>query len=101
MVLARWYQKAMDAKKYEKKRKEELEMDMKMENLRLAKEQKCILKAQADIIQNTRKAMKEMKVYKDLLVDEKKELEKVVGDLLNVGHGSKEKLEKIKDILEA
>ncbi|XBI83668.1 hypothetical protein VPH35_092141 [Triticum aestivum] len=38
------YQKAMDAKKYEKK-KEELELEMKMEMLRLAKEYKCILQA--------------------------------------------------------
>nr|XP_020147901.1 uncharacterized protein LOC109733113 [Aegilops tauschii subsp. strangulata] len=81
------YQKAMDAEIYEK--------------LRLAKEQKCILQAQADIIHNTRKAMKEIKVDMDLLAQEKKELEKVVADLLNAGHGSKEKLEKIKAILEA
>ncbi|KAE8775871.1 putative chloride channel-like protein CLC-g [Hordeum vulgare] len=90
----------MDAEKCEKK-KEHLEMDMKMEKLRIAKEQKCILKPHADIIQNTRMAMKEMKVDKDLLAEEKKELDKVVGDLVNVGHGSKEKLEKIKYILEA
>ena len=51
--------------------------------------QKCILQAQADIIHNTRKAMKEIKVHKDLLAQEKKELEKVVADLLNAGHGSK------------
>jgi hypothetical protein len=93
------YQKAMDAEKYEKK-KEELEMEVKMEKLRLAKEQKCILSAQADIIQNTRKAMKEIKVDRDLLAQEK-ELEKVVADLLNAGHGSKEKLGQIKAILEA
>ncbi|KAE8791702.1 putative chloride channel-like protein CLC-g [Hordeum vulgare] len=96
------YQKAMDAEKYEKKKEElEMEMKMKMENLRLAKEQKCILMAHADIIQNTRKVMKEMKVDRDILAQEKKELEKVVLDLLNDGHGSKEKSEKIKAILEA
>ncbi|XP_044428528.1 uncharacterized protein [Triticum aestivum] len=94
------YQKAMDAEKFEKQ-KEELELEMKMEKLRLAKEQRCILQAQADIIHNTRKAMKEIKVDRDLLAQEKTELEKVVADLLNAGHGSKEKLEKIKAILEA
>ncbi|KAE8797192.1 hypothetical protein D1007_27751 [Hordeum vulgare] len=90
------YQKAMDDEKFEKQ-KEELEM----EKLRLAKEQRCILQAQEHIIHKTRKAMKEIKVYKDLLAQEKKELEKVVADLLNAGHGSKEKLEKIKAILES
>jgi hypothetical protein len=94
------YQKAMDAEKFEKQ-KEELELEMKMEKLRLAKEQRCILQAQADIIHNTRKAMKEIKVDRDLLAQEKTELQKVVADLLNAGHGSKEKLEKIKAILEA
>ncbi|XBH87177.1 hypothetical protein VPH35_074691 [Triticum aestivum] len=94
------YQQAMDAEKYEKK-KEELELEMKMDKLRLAKEQKCILQSQAEIIHNTRKATKEIKVDRDLLAQEKKELEKVVADLLNAGHGSKEKLEQIKAILEA
>jgi hypothetical protein len=46
----------MDAEKFEKK--EELEMKVKMEKLRLAKEQKCILQADINIIDNTRKAMK-------------------------------------------
>ena len=45
--------------------------------------------------------MKVIKVDRDLLAQEKTELEKVVADLLNVGHGSKEKLEEIKAILEA
>ncbi|KAE8811498.1 putative polyprotein [Hordeum vulgare] len=55
------YQRAMDAHKFEKKN-EELEMEVKMEKLRLAKEQK-----HEDIIQNTRKAMKEIQVNKDLI----------------------------------
>lgn len=42
--------------------------------------------------------MHEMKVYRDQLVEEK-ELEKLVVDLLNSGHGSKEKLEWMKAIL--
>ena len=86
-------------RKYEKK--EELELEMKMKKLKLTKEHKCILQAQADIIHNTRKAMKEIKVDRDLIAQEKTDLEKVVADLLNAGHGSKEKLEKIKAILEA
>ncbi|KAE8780682.1 hypothetical protein D1007_46146 [Hordeum vulgare] len=94
------YQKAMDADKFEK-RKDELEMEVKMEKLGLAKEQKCILKAQANIIQNIRKAMKEIEVKKDLIAEEKKELDRVIGGLLNVGHGSKGKLEKIMAIFEA
>lgn len=80
-----------------KKKKEEVEMELKMEKLRLAKEQRCIIKTQADIIQNTRKAMHEIKVDRDQLAEEK-ELETVVADL-NSGHGSKEKLEQIKAIL--
>ena len=45
--------------------------------------------------------MKEIEVDRNLLAEEKKELEKVVADLLNAGHGSKEKLEQIKAILES
>ena len=45
--------------------------------------------------------MKEIKVERDLLAQEKKELEKVVVDLLNAGHESNKKLEQIKAILEA
>ena len=46
-----------------------------MEKLKLKKEQRCILQSQADIIQNARKAMKELEVEKDLLKEEKKKLE--------------------------
>lgn len=84
----------------EMKKKEEVEMELKMEKLRLANEQRCIMKTQSDIIQNTRKAMHEIKVDRDQLAEEK-EFEKVVADLLNAGHGSKEKLEQIKAILKS
>jgi hypothetical protein len=84
-------QKAMDVEEFEKN-KEELQMEVKMEKLSLAKEQRCILQSQADIIKNTRKAMHEIKVDRDLLAEEK-ELENVIADLLKAGHGSKEKLE--------
>ncbi|KAI5006146.1 hypothetical protein ZWY2020_033389 [Hordeum vulgare] len=43
----------------------------------------------------------EIQVDSDLIAQEKKELDLVVANLLNAGHGSKEKLEKIKAILEA
>ncbi|KAE8786507.1 hypothetical protein D1007_39661 [Hordeum vulgare] len=89
----------MDMKK--KKKKEEVEMDLKMEKLRLANDQICILKTHTYIIQNTRKAMHEIKVVMDQLAEEKKELEKVVADLLNARHGSKEKLDQIKAIPES
>ncbi|KAE8772487.1 putative polyprotein [Hordeum vulgare] len=53
------YHKAMDAERFENNNEElEMEMEMEMEKLRLAKEHKCILKAYAHIIQNTKKAMK-------------------------------------------
>ena len=45
--------------------------------------------------------MKEIKVDRDLLAQEKTELEKVVADLLNASRGRKEKLEQINAILEA
>ncbi|KAE8810283.1 putative chloride channel-like protein CLC-g [Hordeum vulgare] len=69
-----------------------------MEKLKFAKEQRCILQSQADIIQNMRKAMKEVKVDRDLLKEEKKKLEYLIADLLKAGHCTKEKLERIKVI---
>jgi len=72
-----------------------------MEKLKLAKEQRCILQSQADIIKNTRKAKKEVEQERDLLKIEKAKLEHVVNELLNDGHASKEKLEKIKAILDS
>ena len=81
-----------------KKKKEEVETKLEMEKVRLAKEQMCILKTQADIIQNTSKAMYEIKVDRDQLVEDK-EVEKLVADLLNSKHGSKEKLGQMKAIL--
>ena len=44
--------------------------------------------------------MKEIKEDGDFLQEEKKKVETVIGDLLKVGHGSKEKLEKMKSIVE-
>ncbi|KAM3276301.1 hypothetical protein ACQJBY_044593 [Aegilops geniculata] len=79
---------------------EQCKMELKMEKLRLAKEQRCILSSQVDIIRNTRKAMKEVKEDRDLLREEKKNHESVIAEFLKGGHGSKEKLQKIKSILE-
>lgn len=44
--------------------------------------------------------MKEVKEDRDVLQEEKKKLESVIAELLKGGHDSKEKLEKIKSILE-
>ncbi|XBI47738.1 hypothetical protein VPH35_111619 [Triticum aestivum] len=73
----------------------------KMEKLKLANEQRCILQSQADIIKNTRKAMKDVQVDRDVLKKEKAKIEQVVAELLKDGYGSKEKLEQIKAILES
>ena len=43
--------------------------------------------------------MKELEVEKDLLKEEKKKLENVIAELLKVGHGCKEKLDKIKEVV--
>ncbi|KAI4991407.1 hypothetical protein ZWY2020_039778 [Hordeum vulgare] len=57
--------------------------------------------SQAGTIKKTRKAMKAVEVNRKLLKKEKAKLEQVVPELLKDGHGSKEKLEKIKAILES
>nr|XP_040244072.1 uncharacterized protein LOC109762279 [Aegilops tauschii subsp. strangulata] len=83
------YQKAVEEEEFEKKKKEVEEsarLEVQMEKLKLAKEQ--------------RKAMKEVEQERDLLKIEKAKLEHVVNELLNDGHASKEKLEKIKAILD-
>ncbi|KAF7060369.1 hypothetical protein CFC21_067162 [Triticum aestivum] len=77
---------------------EQAKIEVQMEKLKLKKEQRCILQSQADIIQNTRKAMKEIQVERDLLKEEKK-LEHVISELLKAGHGCKEKLDKIKEVV--
>ena len=86
-----------------KEKKHQLEerakIEIQMEKLKLKKEQRCILQSQADIIQNTRKAMKEIQVERDLLKEEKKKLEHVISELLKAGHGCKEKLDKIKEVV--
>ncbi|KAE8789194.1 hypothetical protein D1007_36680 [Hordeum vulgare] len=79
---------------------EQCKMELKMEKMRLANEQRCILSSQADIIRNTRKAMMKVKEDMDVHQKEKKNLESVIAELLKSGHGSKEKLHKIKSILE-
>ncbi|KAF7057142.1 hypothetical protein CFC21_064464 [Triticum aestivum] len=85
-----------------KQKKHQLEehakIEVEMEKLKLKKEQRCILQSQDDIMQNTRKAMKEIQVERDLLKEEKK-LEHVISELLKAGHGCKEKLDKIKEVV--
>nr|XP_040244049.2 uncharacterized protein LOC120963476 [Aegilops tauschii subsp. strangulata] len=96
--------KAVEEEEFEKKKKEVEEsarLEVQMEKLKLAKEQRCILQSQADIIKNTRKAKKEVEQERVLLKIEKAKLEHVVNELLSDGHASKEKLEKIKAILDS
>ncbi|KAM3334236.1 hypothetical protein ACQJBY_028968 [Aegilops geniculata] len=78
---------------------EQANIEIQMEKLKLKKEQRCILHCQADIIQNTRKAMKEIQVERDLLKEEKKKLEHIIAELLKACHGCKEKLDKIKEVV--
>ncbi|XBH58724.1 hypothetical protein VPH35_080111 [Triticum aestivum] len=59
------------------------------------------LMSQDDIIKNTRKAMKDVEVDRDVLKKEKAKLELVVAELLKDGYGCKEKLKQIKAILES
>ncbi|KAE8808649.1 hypothetical protein D1007_14720 [Hordeum vulgare] len=86
-----------------KEKKHQLEertkIELQMNKLKLKKEQRCILQTQADIIQNTRMAMKELEVDRDLIKEEKRKLEHVIAELLNDGHGCKEKLDKIKEVV--
>ncbi|KAE8807780.1 hypothetical protein D1007_15940 [Hordeum vulgare] len=86
------------------KNKKELEdqarIEISMEKSKLAKEQRCILQSQEDIIQNMRKAMKEVQVDRDLLKEEKNKLEYLIADLLKVGHCTKDKLERIKAVVD-
>ncbi|KAF7082474.1 hypothetical protein CFC21_086343 [Triticum aestivum] len=103
-----WQDGRVDKKQVEEEeleKKKELEekamLEVQMEKLKLAKEQRCILQSQAVIIKNTRKAMKDVEVDRDVLKKEKAKLELVVAELLNEGYGSKEKLEQIKAILES
>lgn len=72
-----------------------------MEKVKFDKEHTCILQTQANIIQNTRKAMKEVEVDRYLLQNENTKLEQVISKLLKDGYGIKEKLEQIKAILES
>nr|XP_045090357.1 uncharacterized protein LOC109766786 [Aegilops tauschii subsp. strangulata] len=71
-----------ELKEKKKQLEEQAKIELQMEKLKLKKEQRCILQSQADIIQNTRKAMKELEVEKDLLKEEKKKLENVIAELL-------------------
>ncbi|VAI00338.1 unnamed protein product [Triticum turgidum subsp. durum] len=82
-----------------KQLEDQAKIELSMEKLKLAKEQRCILQSQAEIIQNMRKAMKEVEGDRDLLKKEKKKLEYLIADLLNAGHASKAKLERIKAIM--
>ncbi|KAI4990363.1 hypothetical protein ZWY2020_038726 [Hordeum vulgare] len=89
-----------DVKKKLIELEEQCKMELKMEKMGLTKEQRCILTSQANITRNTRKSTKEAKEDRDVLQEEKKKLRSVIVELVKGGHGRKEKLEKIKSILE-
>ena len=82
-----------------KQLEDQAKIEIKMEKLKLAKEQMCILQSRAAIIQNMRKSMK-VKGERDLLRQEKKKLEYMIADLLNAGHGIKDILERIMAIMD-
>ncbi|XBI76447.1 hypothetical protein VPH35_069685 [Triticum aestivum] len=89
-----WQDGRVDKKVYQKQVEEE-ELEKKKNEL----EEKAML--EVDNPQNTRKAMKDVEVDRDVLKKEKEKLEQVVAELLKDGYGSKEKLEQIKAILES
>uniref|UniRef100_A0A8I6X4V0 Uncharacterized protein n=1 Tax=Hordeum vulgare subsp. vulgare TaxID=112509 RepID=A0A8I6X4V0_HORVV len=89
-----------DLNKNKKELEDHAKIEISMEKLKLAKEQRCILQSQAGIIQNMRKTMKKVHGDMDLLKEEKKKLEYLIADLLKAGHGSKDKLERIKAIMD-
>ncbi|VAH55026.1 unnamed protein product [Triticum turgidum subsp. durum] len=80
-----------------KKQVQEEELEKKKKEL----EEKAMLEVQMEKLKLTRKAMKDVQVDRDVLKKEKDKLELVVAELLKDGYGSKEKLEKIKAILES
>ncbi|KAE8780325.1 putative chloride channel-like protein CLC-g [Hordeum vulgare] len=91
-------QEIIDLNEKKKQLEDQAKIEIQMEKLKLAKEQRCILQSQAVIIQNTRKAMKEVEGERDLLKQEKKKLEYMIADILKAWHGIKDKLERIKEI---
>ncbi|KAE8802493.1 hypothetical protein D1007_21814 [Hordeum vulgare] len=86
------------------KDKEKLENDKmkeEFENLVIEhKELKCIARSQGEIIKNTRKERDEIKHERDLMKEKKKKLEYVVGLLVKAGQGNKDKLAKMKVVLD-
>ena len=88
----------LNAKK--KQLQDQAKIEISKEKMKPAKEQRCILQSQADIIQNMRKAVKEVEGDRDLLKQEKKKLEYMIADLLNAGHGIKDILERIMAIMD-
>ncbi|KAI4993776.1 hypothetical protein ZWY2020_008089 [Hordeum vulgare] len=71
---------------FEKKKEveEKVRLEVQMEKLKLAKEQRCILQSQADIIKNTRKAMKDVELDRDILKKEKANLSKLLKKALEL-----------------
>ncbi|KAI4994675.1 hypothetical protein ZWY2020_034316 [Hordeum vulgare] len=64
------------------------------------KELKCIVRSQGEIIRNTRKERVQMHKERDLLIEEKRKVELMVGELMKAGHANKENLMKIKFVFD-
>ncbi|KAE8788364.1 hypothetical protein D1007_37621 [Hordeum vulgare] len=64
------------------------------------KELKCIVRSQGEIIRNTRKERVQMHKERDLLIEEKRKVELMVGELMKAGYANKEKLMKIKFVFD-
>ncbi|KAI4972283.1 hypothetical protein ZWY2020_003208 [Hordeum vulgare] len=98
------YQNVVEEEQFQKRKKyleESARLEVQLEKLKLAKEHRCILQSQADIVKNTKKANQEVEHDRDLLKKEKGKLDHVANELLKDRYGSKEKLEKIKAILDS
>ncbi|KAE8791795.1 hypothetical protein D1007_33779 [Hordeum vulgare] len=98
------YQNVVEEEQFQKRKKyleESARLEVQLEKLKLAKEHRCILQSQADIVKNTKKANQEVEHDRDLLKKEKAKLDHVANELLKDRYGSKEKLEKIKAILDS
>ncbi|KAE8782783.1 hypothetical protein D1007_43833 [Hordeum vulgare] len=89
-----------ELKEKKKQLEDQAKIKIDMEKLKLAKAKRCIIQTQTYIIQNTRKARKEVEGEKDLLKEKRKKLEYMIAELLKAGQGCKSKLEMIKVILD-
>ncbi|VAI44299.1 unnamed protein product [Triticum turgidum subsp. durum] len=62
-------------------------------------EERAKIKIQMEKLKLKKEQRKEIQVERDLLKEEKKKLEHIIAELLKAGHGCKEKLDKIKEVV--